>query len=373
MRNTICWFTENYPPNSGGMSQSADRIVQELRKTCTVHVFHFTNKIAPFFTEANVGGSYTSIPVYLDSSHTLNVLWSHIELHPLITTDTILVSYGSQLCQRGLPLIAKWLNLPLVTCFRGNDFDSGIFSSKKQHILYAIEHSAAVACVTKEKQERILSLNLNTNIYFTPNAIDLEQWDPLESDIKLSETYRNSAISKKYRLGFIGYQKPKKGISFFLEALQLSNMRDSVFLQFVGEISPDLAESLALQNIPYSLVLPNSKTELMAYYLSCDVIVIPSIYDGMPNVLFEAGALKIPIIASKAGGLNDVLTNENAYVFETISQASLLNTLDNFNEDSLTTKQQKAEELYTTIETNYTPTLEIKNYLNIFKNINNKL
>jgi glycosyltransferase involved in cell wall biosynthesis len=47
--------------------------------------------------------------------------------------------------------------------------------------------------------------------------------------------------------------------------------------------------------------------ELLSIYPACDYVAIPSFYDGMPNVLLEAGALGVPVVASTAGGMVDVL------------------------------------------------------------------
>ncbi|MBK6406762.1 MAG: glycosyltransferase family 4 protein [Holophagales bacterium] len=56
--------------------------------------------------------------------------------------------------------------------------------------------------------------------------------------------------------------------------------------------------------------------ELLPYYAACDAVVIPSFYDGMPNVLLEAGALGVPPVASTAGGMADLLTGgENGLTF----------------------------------------------------------
>jgi glycosyltransferase involved in cell wall biosynthesis len=46
------------------------------------------------------------------------------------------------------------------------------------------------------------------------------------------------------------------------------------------------------------------------------MMVIPSFYDGLPNVLLEAAALGIPMIASTAGGMDDLLAdNRHGYLF----------------------------------------------------------
>ncbi|MFN3315646.1 MAG: hypothetical protein ACK40K_02455, partial [Raineya sp.] len=39
----VLWLTENYPPNRGGMAQSCDRIVFNLRKNSVeIHLLHLT-------------------------------------------------------------------------------------------------------------------------------------------------------------------------------------------------------------------------------------------------------------------------------------------------------------------------------------------
>ena len=49
--------------------------------------------------------------------------------------------------------------------------------------------------------------------------------------------------------------------------------------------------------------------ELLPWYAACDFIAIPSFYDGLPNVLVEAAALGVPLIASRVDGMADVLTD----------------------------------------------------------------
>ena len=46
------------------------------------------------------------------------------------------------------------------------------------------------------------------------------------------------------------------------------------------------------------------------------MVVIASFYDGMPNVLLEAAGLRIPMLASTAGGMGDVLEdNQHGFLF----------------------------------------------------------
>jgi len=366
----ILWFTENYPPNKGGMSRSCDRIIHSLREHATVDIYHFTNKQKPFTTQANIGGSYTTVPVFEDSSHTLNVLWAHMTTKLSDLKDAVLVAYGSHLALKGVPLFAKWAALPYLLCLRGNDFDTAIFSSKKVDLLYAIGNAAAIACVSSEKVSRIQRMKLNDQVFFTPNAIASDGWEVLEADRSWAAKIKTSMVSKNATvIGLVGYLKEKKGIDFFVTTLLKSVLATQIHLRIVGELAPAIEEKLNSLEVPYSVVIPESRSELIANYLSCDTIAIPSLYDGMPNVLFEAAVLGIPIIASKAGGLPDVLDETTAFMFEVLSEASLLESIATFKATTAKERELRCKRLQKKLKKNFTPEKEVENYLNIFKQI----
>jgi len=367
----IIWFTENYPPNTGGMSRSCDRIVAHLRIHYTVDVFHFTNKFPAFKTQSHEKGSYTSVPVFEDSAHTLNALWAFIKTHPLIKESTAFTAFGSHLCLKGITLMANWLQKPVLICFRGNDFDSAIFSQKKQDLLYSISHATAIACVSSEKEERIKRMQLNNHVYFTPNSIDFEPWTVLNADRELANQLKSQLKLPKTTkiIGLIGFLKQKKGVDFFIQTLKKSQLLKNVHLHIVGEIEPHIESQFIQSDWSYSKVQPVSKTELIAHYLVCDTVAIPSIYDGMPNVIFEAGALDIPVIASKAGGIPDILDEENSFLFDVLSERGLLDAFADFDNADKIALEKKSGKLKEKIKSSFSTDQETKNYIDIFNKI----
>src|SRR5439155_13489510 len=63
---------------------------------------------------------------------------------------------------------------------------------------------------------------------------------------------------------------------------------------------------LPLDDFPHTRVAALDRFELIPCYLACDFVVLPSHYDGFPNVLIESAALGVPAIASNVGGMHDL-------------------------------------------------------------------
>ncbi|MEM6831101.1 MAG: glycosyltransferase family 4 protein, partial [Bacteroidota bacterium] len=239
-------------------------------------------------------------------SHTLNMTWHYIkDLGPF----DYLISFGGHLSIIGAPIYAKWLETKLIVFLRGNDFDASIFTLRKREALqYALEEAHITFSVSNEKLQKINRWLPQSNSIYVPNGIDLSEWTPTQSEIGYSINWRNENIGNKICLGLIGQLKIKKGIQFFIDAINKTNLQEEIHILLVGDVSDEDQEALDHLSFSYTLMPFLDRFELMKYYLCCDAMVIPSFYEGMPNVMLEAGALGIPIIASNVDGMADVIT-----------------------------------------------------------------
>lgn len=315
----LLWVTENFPPSKGGMAESCDRIVASLRRlNYVIHVLHFTNRKKPFFTEQKLNGSYTAIPKHHDVSHTLNLCLNFLTNPATTLQYDAVVAFGGLLPMIGAPVYAQLFIKPLYTLIRGNDFDISVFSPKRKYYLDQAFSCSNEVCVNSlDKARKIQLLYPDTNVHFIPNGIHSHNWLPLKSEMESMMEWRQANTTPHTTtIGLFGVLKEKKGIRFFLKSLIKSGMMESVHLILTGNIDEITLQLIERHQLQTTLLPFMDRNELLKYYTACDWVAIPSFYEGMPNVILEAGILGIPIISSNVDGMKDILIHqENGLTF----------------------------------------------------------
>ncbi|UZR95735.1 glycosyltransferase family 4 protein [Chondrinema litorale] len=367
----LLWLTENYPPQRGGMAQSCDRIIRNLRNSgVIVDIVHFTRRNTSFKITNQVKGTYLNVPFNTDEAHTVNCLWNFIAQEAQYKFCTHIVAFGGYLPLLTAPVFSKWLSLPLVCLFRGNDFDNAIFSSRKLPILErAINQAHTIATVASEMQDKIELLYPEKKVKFIPNSIESTNWQALKSDFEFAEKFRAKHVEdSKLAIGLFGHLKAKKGCDFLLKSIAKSGLSEKIHLIIVGERETHIDTIVAGYNLNTTFLPFLDRYELIQYYLACDVIALPSFYDGMPNVLLEASALGIPVLASSVGGMRDVLVDiPNSFVFHPGDESSCIETLWKLINTSADERKKIGLMQKEVLDSNFTSQHETEAFLSIFK------
>lgn len=110
------------------------------------------------------------------------------------------------------------------------------------------------------------------------------------------------------RLLFVGRFQAQKNLTWMLE--QLAEIRRSAGLSFgldlVGDGPLRPALSARVSELKLSDVVQfhgwKDRSELRAFYQAADLVINPSLYEGMPNVVLEAMACGRPVLASRVPG-----------------------------------------------------------------------
>ena len=123
----------------------------------------------------------------------------------------------------------------------------------------------------------------------------------------------------------VGRHQPVKGYRYIPEIIQaLAVVREDFLWVLVASNSEPIAEMSAQMGVDAFLQIPLEKQkpsspeqqyvrptdELIEMYKAADILVFPSLLEGMPLVLIEAMAARLPIVTTDAPGCRDAVQHE---------------------------------------------------------------
>jgi len=316
MSRRVLWITDRYPPAKGGMSVSCARQVRGLRRRgIAVDVIVFGSpQVFEAQIEARDGGVDILIPPETEPGMASNQAWVMAQTrHSRLAYDRV-VGFGASAGGYHAVTFAAWLGAPSTVLVRGNDLDRDWFLPQRGGMVReAFTRATSIGAVTMEKVERISALYPEQCVVWTPNSVDAARWQLLPADRARREEIRGllSASDGTRVIGLFGELKAKKRIPFWLEAVRDAGLLGRIRLLAVGTLDAPTAAILDDPAIaPRSLRIPFCPPdELAGLYAASDFVAIPSMFEGMPNVLLEAMACGAVPIVSDAGAMKEVVSD----------------------------------------------------------------
>ncbi len=351
----ITWITEQFSPGGGGMAVSSRRLVNSLRdRGHSLNVLHLIKK-------RDNGGNDGFI--FEDLDGTWSAINAHDDLERLFflkrraMEGSILVGFGGGIPGYLAALWGKWLQVPGVVMFRGNDLDRLSHDpSRGWMVNFAIERSDLVCAVARDMASRIEGMSGRPAL-FTPVGIIPGTWKIFPPDEDAARRLRAKySPDGRPLVGIFGHLKYKKGLSVVADVFENYGLGRRARLLAVGEI-PGNEGPISHASYPdFMSVHPFVDREhLVPFYLACDIVFIPSFYDGMPNVLLEAMICRRVVVGSRAGGIPDVITDgSDGFLFDagdSVGAAEVLSRALSFSPEALS---RIGDEAYKTASTRFT-------------------
>ena len=334
----ICILSDKFPPDPGGLAISAQRLARGL-----VGAGHGATVVVP--DVALLPGQVTQIVtddgvvVYRLGVHKraddTRVDWFElvVRLHREVGFDVL---HGYYLLGAGMVTVyaARYLGVPSVVSARGNDLERSVFDpAQTGGIVWALERAGAVTAVSHDLAQKAKALADCTPIVIH-NGVDATHFTPAPPD----ETLRAQLGLKPDTpvLGFVGEARLKKGLTILLPAFaQVAAQAEAAgrpipALLLVGGVrkdNKDIVRVFKAQNPTLKVrVIDNvPHAELPKYYNLFDMNLLPSLRDGLPNSLLEGLACGCATIATRVGGIVDVLKQgQNGWLIEPIDVEGLV-------------------------------------------------
>jgi glycosyltransferase involved in cell wall biosynthesis len=139
-------------------------------------------------------------------------------------------------------------------------------------------------------------------IWVIPNAIDLADFDL--AHVKHSHDHR---VGGKFRIGFIGRLDPIKRIGDLIEAA--GRLREEIHVDIYGEGGerPRIERLIHDLNLTAQVTMHGAIDRPQGALAHLDALVLPSEAEGFGLVLIESMAARVPVIATNAPGICDVV------------------------------------------------------------------
>ena len=165
-----------------------------------------------------------------------------------------------------------------------------------------------VIALTENDKKRLASIGLKKDkIVVIPNGIDKGKFSLRDAVVKVDNSYKILCVASF---------SPRKRYEDLLKALSIIKNKVDITAYLVGSIVDEkyfyhiqkLVLDLGLKD-RVKIIIGASNAQVTDCYLSCDVFVLTSSGETSPLVISEAMYAGMPIIATKIGGIPDLVND----------------------------------------------------------------
>lgn len=182
---------------------------------------------------------------------------------------------------------------------------------------FSLRFADRIICLSDSQAGRLCKrTTLAHKVRIVRNAIDVPAIDEKCRSRSRNEVRRRFTLPKSCRVvATAGRLSPEKGISDFLEASatvshQFPDVRFLVFGD--GVLRQQLEQKTQELGIRQRVMFAGFARDLRSLLPGIDLLVNPSHSEEMPNIVLEAMAAEVPVIATAVGGVSEIAGSERA-------------------------------------------------------------
>jgi len=185
-----------------------------------------------------------------------------------------------------------------------------------------ISGSEKVIAVSEYQKKTVISRHVNSSgrIDVVYNGVDTKRFRPIEK--------RGDVAARQPRLVFVGHLVDRKGVDILIEAVDLLKDDFSFTLDIYGEGSEgkkygEMVENKRLSHIVnFKGLINNDRLSKVLPDYTC--LILPSRKETFGIVLIEAMACGIPVVVSKVGAAEEIVSQgESGVLVDAFDPASL--------------------------------------------------
>ena len=268
----------------------------------------------------------------------------------------------------GFPTVyaAQELNIPSIVSIRGNDIIRDVFQHERfPYLKWALENATQFTAVSQEGLQRaqILSARPNKGKVIL-NSIRPEDFTEGTQDLHVSRPL----------IGSLAVFKNKKGLEVLLCAFSmLLQHYPTAHLLLAGFIIPAEQQQfdtlVAKYHLSGKITITGRvpKQDALRYLRAMDVFAFTSLHDGCPNTVLEAMLAGLPIVATRAGAVPELIEHgKHGLLVQPGSATDLYEALAKML-DAGTGKQKYGKQARKRVLAEFAPQRELAAYWEIYR------
>ena len=166
----------------------------------------------------------------------------------------------------------------------------------------------------------------------THGVIDKESLSRDEARHKLLKGYQ--VVLHPLWIGVIAELHPNKGLEYLIKAIAELPSPPLTAIIGEGQDRKKLEELIRDSELEKKVFLVGFKANAAVYLSAFDIFVLPSIKEGLPYSILEAGIRGVPVIATDVGNMREIIpTKKHGFVVQSKNPEKLAEAISIFMED----------------------------------------
>src|SRR5262245_45236645 len=247
----------------------------------------------------------------------------------LCRDERVAVWHGHDYKSNALGLLIRWhWPMKLVTTVHG-----WVQHTRRTPLYYSIDRLCLkrydeVICVSQDLYEECLRLGVRQDrCHWVHNGIDAEQYTRRQETSAARRAFGEPASGQL--IGAMGRLSDEKGFDILIDAVDrlLNEGRDiSLWIAGEGGERERLQKLVDERGRAQRIRLLGHVEDTQSFYESLDLFALSSRREGLPNVLLEAMALEVPVVATRVAGVPTLVQDSvNGLLVEPGDIAALAN------------------------------------------------
>lgn len=238
-----------------------------------------------------------------------------------------------------------------------------------------LRHAERIIAVSDSVRQDVIRSNWGIDperVVTVRNCIDLKSIDSIK--ISKSDARLKLGIGdNEFVFGTVGRLAHTKGQIYLIDAFsQIAQKVPHAKLVIIGDgpLNGDLKQQVAGLGISHKVLFTGYRNDVLELLRGFDVFILPSLAEGLSIALLEAMASKLPVVASRVGGIPEVFGQSECGKLVPPKDASVLaSAMLEMSSLEYKTKKYLGENGRKRIEEEFTVDIMVKNLTEVYNSV----